>query len=312
MSATSAASAVSTAHTRMSGGDYLCVAGVVVIWGLNFVVMKLGLKGLSPMLLGALRFAVASLPFLPFVRRPALPWRYVALYGLVQGVGQFGLLFTALKFGMTAGMASVVMQTQAMFTILLAGPLLNEHANFRQWIGLGVAALGLGAIAMAHGEGPGQMTLVGFLLTLGAAFMWAASNLVVRFARKTGVPYDPYAFVVWSSLAPILPFLALAVLFEGGAAATWGRLAGVGVREGLAVLYLGLLATLLAYSLWTRLLQRHHAGRISPYSLLVPIIGLWAGAFAFNEQLSLLQWVGVGIIMLGLMINQFALRVRGA
>lgn len=293
------------AATRMSGGDYLCVAAVVVIWGLNFVVMKLGLKGLSPMLLGALRFAVASLPFLPFVRRPALPWRYIALYGLVQGVGQFGLLFTALKFGMTSGMASVVMQTQAMFTILLAGWLLNERGSLRQWIGLAVAAAGLCAIALAHGEGPEQMTLVGFMLTLGAAFMWAASNLVVRFARKTGGAYDPFAFVVWSSVTPIVPFLALSILLEGSDA-TLRMLGALGWREILAVLFLGLLATLLAYSLWTRLLQRHHAGRISPYSLLVPIIGLWAGTFAFGEQLSVLQWIGVGTIMLGLVINQFA------
>lgn len=296
-----------TTTTRMSGGDYLCVAAVVVIWGTNFVVMKLGLKGLGPMMLGALRFAVASLPFLLFVRRPALPWRYIVLNGLVQGVGQFGLLFTAIKFGMTAGMASVVMQMQAMFTILLAGPLLHERASMRQWAGLLVAAAGLAAIALAHGEGPGQMTLIGFVLTLGAAFMWAASNMVVRFAKRANPSYDPFAFVVWSSVAPILPFLALAIMTEGGET-TWRMLASFGIREGLAVLYLGLFATLLAYSLWTRLLQRHNVGRVSPYSLLVPIVGLWAGAAVFDEQLSALQWLGVGTIMAGLLINQFKLR----
>ncbi|MFC4277126.1 EamA family transporter [Achromobacter aloeverae] len=293
--------------TRMSGGDYLCVAAVVVIWGTNFVVMKLGLKGLGPMLLGALRFAVASLPFLIFVKRPALPWRYIALNGIVQGLGQFGLLFTALKFGMPAGMASVVMQMQAMFTILLAGPLLHERAGMRQWAGLFVAATGLAAIAIARGEGPGQMTLIGFVLTLGAAFMWAASNMVVRYAKRANPSYDPFAFVVWSSMVPIVPFFALAVMTEGDDT-TWRMLEAFGIREGLAVLYLGLFATLLAYSLWTRLLQRHDAGRVSPYSLLVPIVGLWAGAVAFDEALSALQWLGVGTIMGGLLINQFKLR----
>ncbi|OWT74717.1 MULTISPECIES: EamA family transporter [unclassified Achromobacter] len=296
-----------TSTTRMSGADYLCVAGVVVIWGCNFVIMKLGLKGLSPMLLGALRFSVASLPFLLFVKPPALPWRYVIVVGLLQGLGQFGLLFTALKFGMTAGMASVVMQMQAMFTILLSGPLLNEHANVRQWAGLVVAAAGLAAIALGHGEGPGQMTLIGFVLTLAAASMWGASNVVIRFAQKTGIAYDPAAFVIWSSLMPIVPFFLLSILLEGGDA-TWAMLRGIGLHEGLAVLYLGLLATLLAYSLWTRLLQRHRGARVSPYSLLVPVIGLWAGALAFDEQLSALQWTGVATIMVGLLINQFALR----
>ncbi|OZI37248.1 O-acetylserine/cysteine exporter [Bordetella genomosp. 10] len=296
-----------TAATRMSVGDYLCVAGVVAIWGLNFVIMKMGLKSLSPMLLGGLRFAVASLPFLLFVKRPALPWRYLASAGLLQGLGQFGLLFTALKFGMTAGMASVVMQMQAMFTILLARPLLNERGSLRQWLGLLVAAVGLAAIASAHGDGPGQMTLIGFVLTLAAAFMWAGANMVVRFAWRARLSYDPLAFVVWSSLVPIVPFFALAFLTEGEDA-TWRMLGAVGIREGLAVLYLGLLATLLAYSLWTRLLQRHDAGRVSPYSLLVPVVGLWAGAFAFDERLSGVQWLGVGTIMCGLLINQFRLR----
>lgn len=296
-----------TASARMSVGDYLCIASVVTIWGLNFVVMKLGLQGLSPMLLGALRFTVASLPFLLFIRRPALPWRYIVLYGLAQGIGQFGLLFTALKIGMTAGMASVVMQTQAMFTLLLAAPLLHERGSARQWTGLTVAAAGLVAIASAHGEGPGQMTLVGFVLTLGAALMWAVSNLVVRFAGKTGTSYDPFAFVVWSSVVPIAPFFVLSILLEGSDA-TWNMLAALGVKEGMSVLYLGLLATLLAYTLWTRLLQRHRAGRVSPFSLLVPIIGLWVAAVAFDERLAVMQWIGVGAIMLGLAINQFVWR----
>ena len=90
-------------------GDSWRALAVVVLWGLNFVVMKVGLQGLSPMLLGALRFAVASLPFLWWVGRPPLPWRYVLAYGLAQGRGQFGLLFWGLQLGMTAGMASVVM-----------------------------------------------------------------------------------------------------------------------------------------------------------------------------------------------------------
>jgi len=293
----------------MSGRDLLCVAGVVAIWGTNFVVMKWGLQGLSPMLLGALRYTVASLPFLLFVRWPAVPWRFVVLYGLVQGIGQFGLLFTGLALGMTAGMASVVMQTQALFTLLLAAPLLHERASPSQWIGLAVSAAGLVAIAAAHGEGPGQMTLAGFILTLGSALMWAMSNLVVRFAGKTGAKYDPFAFIVWSSAVTVVPFYGLALLSDG-ADATLHQLTHMGLRETAAVLFLGLLATLLAYTLWTRLLQRHQAGRISPFSLLVPVIGIWAAAAAFGERPSPLQWLGVAAILAGLSINQLAGRGR--
>jgi O-acetylserine/cysteine efflux transporter len=291
--------------TPFSRGDALRALAVVVIWGLNFVVMKLGLQSISPMLLGALRFAAASLPFLLFVRPPPLPWHLVAGYGLVQGLGQFGFLFLGLQLGMTAGMASVVMQTQAFFTLLLAVPLLGERVRANQWLGLGVALAGLLMIASAHGEGPGQMTLAGFVLTLSAAAMWALSNIVARRASQIA-RYEPFPFVVWSSVFPILPF-ALIALATDGPASVQRQLAGMGPGAWFAVLYLALGATLLAYSLWTRLLQRHAATRVTPFSLLVPVVGLWAAWVAYGEAPLGLQWVGTGAVLVGLVVNQ----VRG-
>jgi len=289
--------------THLSRKDYLCALAVVVIWGTNFVAMKVGMRGLSPMLLGALRFALAAFPLILFVRAPRLPWRWVAAYGLVQGLGQFGLLFTALKFGMPAGMASLVIQTQAFFTLLLAAPLLHERAQRHHWIGLGVAALGLAVIAGGRGEGPGQMTMLGFALTLGGAFMWAVSNIIVRMASRKSPGYDPFAFIAWSSAAPVLPFLLLAVLIDG-----WGPVAGMvlgmGWGEVLSVLYLAVLATLVAYTLWTQLLTRHAAAKIAPFSLLVPVVGLWAASMAFGERLEPLQWLGVAGVLAGLIFNQ--------
>lgn len=289
---------------RFSRLDYLQALAVVVIWGMNFVVMKVGLPGLGPMLLGALRFAAASLPLVFWVRRPQVPWRFVVGYGLVQGVGQFGLLFTGIQLGMTAGMASVVMQAQAFFTLLLATPLLGEHARKAQWLGLIVAALGLGLLATAHGDQPGQMTLIGFALTLAAALMWACSNLVVRFMGRVAPNYDPLSFIAWSSLVPVLPFFGLALATEG-VNTTWQSLSNLGLRQVLAVAFLAWFATLLAYTLWTRLLKRHSAGRVAPYSLLVPVVGLAAAYVAFGEQLNTLQWLGTLGVLLGLLINQF-------
>jgi len=277
---------------------------VILIWGLNFVVMKLGLQGLSPMLMGALRFSVAALPVLLLVKPPTLPWRFVLGYGLAQGLGQFGLLFLGLQLGMTAGMASVVMQTQAFFTLLLAVPVLQERSRPVQWLGLSVALGGLIAIASAHGEGPGQMTLIGFVLTLGAALMWAVSNLIGRLAARVA-PYEPFNFIVWTSLVPVLPFFALACLQQGGAGVE-AQLRQIDARGVGAVLFLGLLATLLAYSLWTRLLQRHPAGKVVPWSLLVPVVGLWAAAVVFGERPLPLQWAGTAAVLLGLLINQGA------
>lgn len=300
-----------SAPRPLSAGDWSGAAGVVLIWGLNFVVMKIALRDFGPMLLGALRFIAASLPFIVFLPRPRLPWRFLAGYGLAQGLGQFGFLFLGLKLGMPAGMASVVMQTQAFFTILLAAPLLGERATRWQWAGLAVALAGLVVIGSAHGSGPTDMTLAGFVLTLAAALMWALSNLVARRAAARN-RYDALPFIAWSSLFPILPFLALSAWVEGGPDVLTRRLAHAHAAGWAAVAYLALLATLLAYTLWTRLLQRHAAARVTPFSLLVPVVGLVAAGVALAESPTPLQWMGTAGVLLGLVVNQFGARLAAA
>lgn len=295
--------------TRMSRGDWCCALAVIVIWGLNFVVMKLGLQTLSPMVLGALRFMVASLPFLLFVRPPQMPWGYVVAYGLAQGLGQFGLLFLGLRWGMTAGMASVVMQTQAFFTVILAVSFLGERAKPSQWWGLVLAFAGLIVIAAGHGDGALQMSLAGFVLTLGAAFMWAVSNLVARKASHVAPGYAPLPFIVWSSLVPIAPFWLLAWALEGSDGIVQ-QLEAANGKAVFAVLYLALLATVLAYSLWTRLLQRHTAARVTPYSLLVPVVGLMAAMVVLGEQPTAMQWLGTAAVVCGMLVNQFGSRLQ--
>ncbi len=297
-----------SAHRPLSAGDWLGAAGVVLIWGLNFVVMKVALEDLSPMLLGALRFTAASLPLLLFLPRPALPWRFIAGYGLAQGLGQFGFLFLGLELGMPAGMASVVMQTQAFVTLLLAGPVLGERATPWQWTGLVLAMAGLLVIGSAHGAGPADMTLTGFLLTLAAAAMWAVSNLVARRAAAHA-RYDALPFIAWSSLFPILPFFALALWMDGGPQALWTQVAAARWPAWSAMAYLALLATLLAYTLWTRLLQRHPAARVTPFSLLVPVVGLLAAGLFLAEWPNRMQWLGTAGVLAGLLVNQFGARL---
>ena len=292
-----------TAPHPFTGRDILCALVVVLVWGTNFVVMKIGLQTLSPMMLGALRFAFASLPFLIFVRRPSVPWRLVVFYGLAQGVGQFGFLFTAIHLGMPAGMASLVLQTQAFFTLLLAAGFLGETARKHHWLGLIVAATGLTLIASASGQGPAAMTMIGFVLTLCSAFMWALSNLIVRAASRAAPGYDPLAFIIWSSAVSILPFLGAAIAIDGLDVSV-ASVVNMSVTTLVSVMYLALFATLLGYSLWTRLLMRHAAGRVAPLSLLVPVVGLTTAWWVFDEHLLLLQWVGAAIVLLGLMVNQ--------
>lgn len=288
----------------MGRADWASALVVIVIWGLNFVVMKWGLATLSPLLLCALRFVAASVPLLLFVRPPrSVGWGLLAAYGLVQGVGQFGLLFTGMKLGMPAGMASVVLQTQAFITMLLAALLMGEQPQRWQWLGLGIAIGGLGLIGAAHGDGAAGMTLLGFVFTVGAAAMWAASNLLTRVAARQG-PYEPVSFIVWTSVFPVLP-LALLALWVDGAESVQHQLQGIGWRELGAVAYLAVLSTLLGYGLWTRLLQRYAASTVAPLSLLVPVIGLLSAMLLLGERPTAVQWLGTAAVLLGMAINQF-------
>ncbi|WP_420839405.1 EamA family transporter [Comamonas aquatica] len=291
----------------MSQRDWLSALVVIVVWGLNFVVMKWGLATLSPLLLCALRFVAASLPFVWFVRRPqALPWWLLAAYGLVQGVGQFGLLFTGMKLGMPAGMASVVLQVQAFITMLLAAAFMGEKPQRWQWWGLVCAIAGLALIGAAHGDSPTEMTLVGFLITVGAAAMWASSNLLTRKAAQYGA-YTPVGFIVWTSLFPIVPLLALSVGVDGVEAVAQ-QLQGIGWRELGVIAYLALLSTLLGYGLWTQLLQRYAASTVAPLSLLVPVIGLLSALLLLGERPTMWQWVGTLGVLVGMVVNQFGSR----
>ncbi|UOB04875.1 EamA family transporter [[Acidovorax] ebreus] len=290
--------------TSLSRADWAKALVVVMVWGLNFVVMKWGLATLSPLVLCALRFLAASLPFLLFVRPPRhLSWGVMAAYGLVQGVGQFGLLFTGMQLGMPAGMSSVVLQTQAFITMLMAAALLGETPHRWQWLGLCIAIGGLVFIGAAHGDGASGMTLAGFLLTVGAAAMWAGSNLLTRVAARQG-PYEPVSFIVWSSVFPIVPLLLLACVVDGTEAVVQ-QLRGLGGRELGVVAYLALLSTLLGYGLWTRLLQRYAASTVAPLSLLVPVVGLLSAMLLLGERPTAWQWMGTLGVLAGMVINQF-------
>lgn len=291
--------------------DIAAALAVVLIWGLNFVAMKLALRDFTPMQLGAARYVFAALPLVLLVRRPQMPWRWLALYGLVQGLGQFGLLFLGLRLGMTAALASVLMQTQVFFTALLGLALLGEQLSRAQVGGLlfalaGLACFGINFMAESQGNAA-AVTAAGFALTLAAAAMWASSNILARHLQRIRPGYDPLQFVVWSSLAPILPFLALSWLLDGGTAQQrWAQASWLG-WAGAA--FLGWFATVAAYGLWTGLLGRHPANQVAPWGLGVPVVGLLAGMVALGERLAGWQIAGIACIGLSLVYVMFVGRM---
>lgn len=281
----------------MSPKDLLLALVVVLAWGVNFVVIKVGLHGVPPMLLGALRFTLAAVPAVFFIRRPQMPWRWLIAYGATISLGQFAFLFTAMYVGMPAGLASLVLQAQAFFTLGFAAIFLHERFRAPNLIGLLVAALGLAVIGMQGGH---SMTLAGFLLTLCAAVMWALGNIVTKKVGKV----DLVALVVWGSLVPPVPFFVLSYCLEGPQTIS-KALTGIGASSVFAIVYLAFVATLLGYSLWSKLLSRYPASQVAPFSLLVPIIGLASASLFLGESLSAAQIAGAALVMAGLCVNVF-------
>jgi O-acetylserine/cysteine efflux transporter len=286
----------------LTGRDLAAALVVVVVWGVNFVVMKFALRDFSPFQLGAARYVFAVLPLILLVKPPRIAWKWVLLYGVFQGVGQFGILFFALKVGMTAALASVLLQTQVFFTALFGFVLLHERASRPLQAGMVLAALGLGCFALNY-VSPGSeisnaTTLAGFALTLCAAAMWAMSNIVARRVQQLHADYSPVAFVVWSSSVAIVPFMALSLAFDAPdirwqwLEARWS--------SWLAVAYLGWVATVLGYSLWTGLLKRHPANKVAPFSLGVPIVGLTTGMLVLGEVITPWQWAGIALVVAAL------------
>jgi len=283
--------------------DFGLLMLVVWVWGMNFAAIKIGVAGVPPLLLGALRFSLAAFPAVFLFRAPQVPLRWYLLYGMTISVGQFGFLFSAIRLGMPSGLASLVLQSQAFFTMVFAGLWLGERWQLNQVAGLVLAGAGLVLIGSAHGL---SMPLGGFVLTVAAAVMWAGGNIVTRNLGRFG-PMDQQAFVVWASLVPPLPFFLLSYGFEGPQAIA-DAVAQFQWQSLGALIYLAWGATLFGYGVWTRMLSRYPANRVAPFSLLVPIVGLTTGWLVFGEALQAVHFAGGALLMAGLLLNLFGAR----
>jgi len=285
----------------MQPTDILLALLTVMIWGMNFVVIKLGLAGLPPLLFSALRFVFAALPLVFFIKRPAIPWRYLAGFGLFQFALQFSLLFSGMQLGIGAGLASLVIQLQAFFTIGLAVLLLAERPLLMQLAGALVALAGIALVA-SHLEA--QATVTGFLLVIGAGLSWASANIVTKKIGKV----NPLALMAWGSLMAAPPLLLASALLEGPAA--WhGAFAHFGWVSVAAVFYQSYPNTIVGYGIWTILMRKYPAATVAPFSLLVPLVGMVSAATLLGETL---QWwkIVAGLLVLGgLALNQFGARL---
>lgn len=280
---------------RLSAGHFLLALAVVAVWGTNFVVIRLGLNHLPPLLFAALRFIFAVLPGIFFLRRPAVPWSALAAYGVMIGAGQFGVLYVAMNGHISPGLASLVVQMQVFFTIGLAMLSSNERLQPFQWIALALAVGGIGIIA-AHADG--GTTALGVVLVLFAALAWAGGNIIARRSGKVNM----LAYVVWASLFSAPPLLALSWIFEGGPAMVEG-VRNADFATWCTILWQSVGNTLFGYAAWAWLLARHPAATISPMALLVPVFGMGASAIWLGEPLPMWKIVAAAAVMAGLLIN---------
>lgn len=287
--------------------DVLLALCVVIIWGVNFVIIKLGVTALPPLLLGALRFVFVAFPAIFFFRRPRIPFRLLLLYGLTISFGQFAFLFCAIRVGMPAGITSVILQSQAFFTLLLGAVILKEKLQLTHYIGLFIAVIGLTILANGGtNSGLDDIPLLGLTFTLIAGLSWACGNITNRIImqHEGEEKCSALSLVSWSALIPIIPFFVSSWIFEGEEAILHG-LAGFDWSVFGTIIYLAYLSTFVGYGLWGVLLGRYEAWRVAPFSLLVPLFGLSSSAVFLGEQINRVQIAGLTFIMFGLIITLF-------
>lgn len=279
----------------MSIRDFLLALAVIAVWGTNFVVIRLGLNQLPPLLFAALRFAFALIPAAFFIRRPRVSWANLATYGLLIGFGQFGLLFLAMKGHISPGLASLVIQMQVFFTIALSAIFAGERVRLHHVVALLIGAAGIALIAI-HTDA--TTTPLGLILVLAAAVAWAGGNM----ASKASGTTEMLGYVVWASLFSAPPLFALSLAFEG-----WPAIAGSIERAGAvawaAVLWQAVGNTMFGYGLWGWLLNRYPAATVTPLALLIPVFGMAASAWALGEPFPSWKLAAALLVMAGLVVN---------
>ncbi|MGW2018871.1 EamA family transporter [Streptomyces sp. NPDC001927] len=279
----------------------LIAVAVTAIWGLNFSIIKIGLKSVDPLILAGIRFALCALPAVFFLKRPQVPWRHLVGYGLVFGVGLWGVVNLGIEAGVSSGIASLVLQFSAFLTILLGAVVFRESLSRFQYLGMAVALAGLFSITFVT---DGTVTIAGVALVLVGAVSWSVANVILKKAKPT----DTLAFLVWASLFAPIPLFLLDLVVNG----TEGYVAlpqQLGWSAILSILFQAYPNTLLGYAIWNWLLREYPVSTVAPLSLLVPVFGVLGSVLIFSEPLPALKLVAGALIVAGLVIGLYGKRL---
>ena len=273
---------------------------VVLIWGINFIFVKWGLDEISPLLLCALRFLLASVPAVFFIKPPAVPFRIIAAYGLVMFALQFALLFIGMQVGMTPGMASLLMQVQVFFSIFFAVIFIGETPTVGQLVGALVSFSGIGLVALHFDS---NVSFLGFLFIMGAAATWGIGNLITKKIKTTHL----ISVIVWGSFIACFPMFLLALIFEGTGSFsyTYEHLSWKGC---VSLAYIVYISTWIGYGVWNWLISRYPVGMIVPFTLLVPVVGMLSSILVLGESFQLWKLAAGLLVISGLCINILSTR----
>ncbi|GAB3399484.1 EamA family transporter [Flindersiella endophytica] len=289
----------------MTRRDLLLAALVATIWGFNFVVIDWGLAAhggndVPPLLFAAIRFAVVAFPACLLVPRPAVPWRTIVGVGMFMSLGQFGLLYVAMDAGMPPGLAALVLQSQVVFTIVIAARVLRERPTAAQVGGVVLGTLGLVVVGLGRG---GHVTFVPLVLVLLAGLSWGIGNVVSRAARAPG----GLGLTVWSAAVVPLPLLALSFVVDGPSGVRDG-LAAFGWHAALSTLYTAGLASLVGYAAFNALLARNPSSSVVPWVLLAPAVAMASAWAILDEVPNAAELVGGVLLIIGVLVAQGMVR----
>ena len=278
----------------------LAAVAVAIIWGANFVVIDAGLHDMPPLTFVALRFAAVIVPAIFLVKRPQVPWRDILLIGLFLSFGQFGLLYLALHLGMPPGLASLVVQVQVIFTVVIAALALHERPTRRQQLGVLIGLVGLAVVAFGR---TADVPVLALVLCLAGALSWAAGNVITRRVGSS----SGLSMTVWSALVVPVPMFALSLLVDGPAAVANGLRHIDAVTIG-STLYTAYLCSLFGYGVWNSLLARYPTASVVPFTLLVPVSGIATAWIVRGEQPTLGTALGGVLLLLGVLVTSVARR----
>ncbi len=282
--------------------DFSLAVLITAIWGLNFSVLKIRLSSLDPFTLAGLRFLLCAFPLVFFIKKPDVSMRYVVAYGLIFGVGLWGMVSLGIHFGVSAGMASLVLQMSAFMTVVLGVILLKDELDRIKILGFIITIIGMGFIASVT---DGSVTVFGLILILFGALAMSVTTIIVKISGTKRI----FSFIIWSSLFSPIPLFVLAY-FTQGQNVFLDFVANIDDKAIFSILFQVYPTTLFGYWVWNSLVDKYQVSRVAPISLLVPIFGLLGSFLIFKEQIGIEKIIAGILIMTGLLMSTFSHKIK--